>query len=48
MARNKDLGKIKTSISISKWIKLKLGDTFRVIIYHNERHIVQANKIAEK
>lgn len=48
IARNKDLSKIKTSISISKWIKLKLGDTFRVIIYHNERHIVQSNKIASR
>lgn len=40
-----DLNKIKTSISISKWIKLKLGDTFRVVIYHNDRHILQANKV---
>lgn len=45
IAKDKNLNTIKTSISISKWIKLKLGDTFRVIIYHNERHIVQANKI---
>ncbi|WP_106792199.1 DinB family protein [Aquimarina sp. Aq78] len=48
IARNKDLSKIKTSISISKWIKLKLGDTFRVLIYHNQRHIVQCNRIANK
>jgi len=40
-----DLNKTKTAISISKWIKLKLGDTFRVVIYHNERHIKQAEKI---
>lgn len=44
-ARLIDLQKIKTSISISKLIKLKLGDTFRVVIYHNQRHISQANKI---
>jgi hypothetical protein len=43
-----DLNKTKTGVSISKWIKLKLGDTFRVVIYHNERHIVQANRIAFK
>ncbi|RXM56703.1 hypothetical protein BOQ60_25350, partial [Chryseobacterium sp. CH1] len=30
-----DLEKTKTSISISKLIKLKLGDTFRFVIYHN-------------
>lgn len=43
---SKNLNKIKTSISISKLIKLKLGDTLRVVIYHNKRHIVQANKLA--
>lgn len=44
-SRTIDLNKTKTAISISKLIKLKIGDTFRVLIYHNERHIVQANKI---
>lgn len=44
-ARGVDLNKTKTSISIAKWIKLKLGDTFRVVIYHNQRHIRQAEKI---
>lgn len=43
-ARTVDLNRTKTSISISKWIKLKLGDTFRVVIYHNQRHLVQAGK----
>lgn len=43
-ARTADLTKIKTSISISKWIKLRLGDTLRVVIYHNLRHIIQAKK----
>ncbi len=44
-SRNIDLNKTKTAISISKLIKLRLGDTFRVVVYHNERHIVQANNI---
>lgn len=44
-AESKNLNKIKTSISISNLIKLKLGDTLRVVIYHNKRHIVQAKKI---
>ncbi len=47
-ARKIDLNKIKTSISISKLIKLKLGDTFRVVIYHNQRHIVQAKRVQER
>lgn len=41
-SRKISLNKTKTTISISKCIKLKLGDTFRVVIYHNERHIAQA------
>lgn len=44
-AKNTDLTKVKTAISISKLIKLRLGDTFRVVIYHNLRHIVQAKKV---
>ena len=44
-SKNVNLDKIKTAISISKLIRLKLGDTFRVLIYHNERHIKQAEKV---
>lgn len=44
-ARQVNLNKVKTGITIASWIKLRLGDTFRVVIYHNQRHIVQANKI---
>ncbi len=40
-----NLNKVKTSISITKMIKLKLGDTFRIVIYHNKRHVLQAKKI---
>ncbi|VXB49671.1 DinB family protein [Chryseobacterium sp. 8AT] len=43
-AKNIDLNKVKTSISISNLIKLKLGDTFRFVIYHNLRHIKQAKR----
>lgn len=46
-SRQIDLNKTKTAISISKFIKLKIGDTFRIVIYHNERHIVQANKVKQ-
>ncbi len=41
-SRKISLTKTKTAISISRWIKLRLGDTFRVVIYHNQRHIKQA------
>ncbi|MCH2193856.1 DinB family protein [Kordia sp.] len=46
-AKHVNLDKTKTAISISKLIKLKLGDTFRVLIYHNERHLKQARKTLE-
>lgn len=42
LAANTDLTKVKTAISISSFIKLRLGDTLRVVIYHNERHLRQA------
>ncbi|WP_198403838.1 DinB family protein [Aquimarina aggregata] len=48
LAKNVNLNTTKTSISISKWIKLKLGDTFRVVIYHNQRHIAQAERVLEQ
>lgn len=40
-----NLEKTKTAISISKRITLKLGDTFRFVIYHNARHIAQAEQV---
>lgn len=45
LAHNVDLNKVKTSISISSFIKLRLGDTLRVVIYHNKRHILQAQRV---
>ncbi|MCK0146242.1 DinB family protein [Arenibacter sp. F26102] len=48
LASQVDLTKTKTGISISKWIKLRLGDTFRVVIYHNQRHMVQAGRVLKE
>lgn len=48
LASQADLSKTKTAISISKWIKLRLGDTFRVVVYHNQRHIVQAERVLKE
>jgi len=45
-AQGVDLKRVKTSISISKIIKIRLGDTFRTVIYHNQRHLLQATKTA--
>jgi hypothetical protein len=35
------LNKNKVKITLTKWIKIKLGDTFRFVINHNIRHIKQ-------
>lgn len=40
-AKQTDIGKIRVPVSISKLIKLKLGDTFRFFIAHEQRHFVQ-------
>ncbi|WP_027386046.1 DinB family protein [Chryseobacterium gregarium] len=42
---NVNLNTVKTGISISRLVKLKLGDTLRFVVYHNLRHIEQAKKI---
>jgi len=43
-ARNIDLNKARVPISISPFIKLKLGDVFLFLIAHINRHILQAEK----
>lgn len=40
-AKEKDIGAIKTPISISRFIKLKTGDVFRFFIAHEQRHFLQ-------
>jgi hypothetical protein len=41
-ARNSDMNSIRIPISVSKFIRLKLGDTFRFLIAHEQRHLIQA------
>jgi hypothetical protein len=41
---NKDLNTIRISISLNRYIRIKLGDTFRFYSYHIERHLVQAKR----
>lgn len=41
VAGQTDLNKITISISIAKWIKIRLGDSFGFIIAHHQRHFVQ-------
>lgn len=43
-AASKDLGNVRVPISLSKMIKLKLGDTFRFLIAHQVRHFLQIER----
>ena len=41
-AKKHDINAIRIPISISPFIKLKLGDTYAFLIAHQERHLLQA------
>ena len=41
-ARERNLNDIRIPITLSKLVKLKLGDTFRFLVAHEQRHMVQA------
>jgi len=41
-ARGRNLNKISIPTSIASFIRMNLGDTFRFLVAHNERHIRQA------
>ncbi len=43
-AQQVDLGAHRVPISISRFIRLKLGDTFRFVIAHQERHLQQLER----
>jgi hypothetical protein len=47
-AAETDIAKLKVPISINRFIKLKLGDTFRFLIAHQQRHFVQLNNTLNK
>ena len=47
-AKSANLAKIRIPITIYPWLKLKLGDTFRFSVNHNERHVIQSMKVLEK
>jgi hypothetical protein len=41
LAKTKNINAIRTPISLSRFIKLKSGDTFGFLIAHEQRHFVQ-------
>jgi uncharacterized damage-inducible protein DinB len=42
MAKERDLNAIRIPITITSLIRLKLGDLFRFLIAHEQRHMIQA------
>lgn len=47
-ARKVNLKTVKTKISISRMIRLRLGDTLRFVVFHNDRHIAQALRVVQE
>lgn len=46
--RSMDLTRAKSAISLTRLIKLRLGDTLRFFTYHIERHVLQADRICRE
>lgn len=42
IARRRNLNNIRIPVSISRFIRLKLGDIFRFLVAHQQRHMIQA------
>lgn len=47
-ARTVNIGKVRVPISLSKFVKLKLGDTFLFMIAHHQRHTQQAERTLKR
>lgn len=43
-ARNVSLVKARVPLTLTKYVRLRLGDTFRFLINHIERHVLQAER----
>jgi len=44
-ARKVNLMKNRTPTTMATWLTIMLGDTLRVVVYHNERHIKQIEEL---
>lgn len=43
-----NLNKVKITSAIGPIVTFRLGDAFRFLIGHNQRHIIQANRVLER
>ncbi|MEP2936267.1 MAG: DinB family protein [Gilvibacter sp.] len=41
-SKSKNLKKTKVATDFGAWLSLSLGDSLRIIVYHNQRHLQQA------
>lgn len=48
LAKKSDLNKIHIPLTITNLIKFKLGDVFRFLIAHEQRHLIQARNTLKK
>lgn len=48
LAEAVDLNILRVPISLTPWIRLKLGDTFGFVIAHMERHVLQAERALQQ
>lgn len=48
IARHADLNGIRVPTSLSRFIRLKLGDTIRFLVAHQERHMLQITRTLEE
>lgn len=48
-ARQHDLGRIRITSALGNILRFRLGDALRLVVYHNQRHLLQArNVLAER
>lgn len=48
LAEAVNLNTLRVPISLTPWIRLKLGDTFGFVIAHMERHVLQAERAIQQ
>lgn len=47
ISRTANLGRIRVPITLSRFIRLKLGDTLRFLIAHEQRHFQQIDRVLQ-
>ena len=40
-----NIRKAKSALAVNSFVKLRLGDAFQFVVYHNERHVEQAKNV---